>query len=193
MDTMQSEDDLVQRIKIEFYQVFQSRDLQPKKAREKAAWNLLRTNRGNYTQQLLNQIFDTVDRDPYAPNQRWFGQLLAKPNRNLIFCSTSASISGWIEHLLFSNDALEKRLAVAEESRPKGSSKGVATCFYICKTQKSTTFGSPPHIEALNYSVEFKDWKNQTGAGIIRSSMQRQFRSGTDTSLSRKKWIGLCG
>jgi hypothetical protein len=124
---MQSEDDLVQRIKTEFYPVFQLRDLQPKKAREKAAWNLLQTNRGNYTQQILNQIFDTVDCDPYAPNRRWFGQLLVKPNRNLIFLSTPASISEWIEHLLFSIDTLENRLAVAEDTRPKGASKGIAT------------------------------------------------------------------
>jgi hypothetical protein len=160
---MQSEDDLVQRIKIEFYQVFQSRDLQPKKAREKAAWNLLRTNRGNYTQQLLNQIFDTVDRDPYAPNQRWFGQLLAKPNRNLIFCSTSASISGWIEHLLFSNDALEKRLAVAEESRPKGASKGVATLLlYLQNTEEYNVWLPTTHrsLELLGriQGLEESNW-----------------------------------
>jgi hypothetical protein len=127
MPQMQSEDDLVQRIKTDFYQVFRLRDLQAKRIREKAAWNLLRTNRGNYTQQNLNQILDIVDCDPYAPNQRWFGQLLIIPNRNRIFRSTVASVNKWIEHLLFSNDALEKRLAVAEKSRPKGASKGIAT------------------------------------------------------------------
>ena len=37
MATLQSEDDLVQRIKTDFYPVFQLRDLQPKKSREKAA------------------------------------------------------------------------------------------------------------------------------------------------------------
>jgi hypothetical protein len=58
MPQMQSEDDLVQRIKTDFYQVFRLRDLQAKRIREKAAWNLLRTNRGNYTQQNLNQILD---------------------------------------------------------------------------------------------------------------------------------------
>ena len=129
MTQMKSEDDLVRRIKTEFYQVFQLRDLQPKEAREKEAWNLLQVNRGNYTQQILNQILDTVDYDLYAPNQRWWGQLLIIPNRNQIFHSTVADINQWMEHLLFSSDVLEKRLAVAEEKRPKRASKGIATLF----------------------------------------------------------------
>jgi hypothetical protein len=68
MTRMKIEDDLVRRIKTEFYQVSQLRDLQPKEAREKEAWNLLQVNRGNYTQQILNQIFDTYGVQRLAPH-----------------------------------------------------------------------------------------------------------------------------
>jgi len=122
MSRMQSEDDLVRCIKTDFYPVFQSRDLQPKKTREEEAWNLLCANRGNYTRQVIDQIFDVVDYDPYAPNRRWFGQLLIIPARNRMFQSPSTvqSINRWVDNLLFSGDVLEKRLVAAEQSRPKG-------------------------------------------------------------------------
>ena len=149
MTQMKNEDDLVRRIKTEFYQVFQLRDLQPKEAREKKAWNLLQANRGNYTQQIMNQIFDTVDYDPYAPNQRWWGRLLIIPNRNQIFRSTEADLNKWIEHLLFSNDALEKRLAMAEEKRPKGASKGIATLFLYLQNPKEHNVWLPTTHQSL--------------------------------------------
>ena len=149
MAQIPSEDDLVRRIKNEFYPVFQSRDLQPKEAREKGAWNLLQTNRGNCTQQILNQIFDTVDSDPYAPNQRWWGQLLIIPNRNQIFRSTEADINRWIDYLLFSNDALGKRLAKAEETRPKGASKGIVTLFLYLQNPKEYNVWLPTTHQSL--------------------------------------------
>jgi hypothetical protein len=129
MSVIQYKDDLVQRVKDEFYRVFRERDLSLKKDREERARDLLLTNRGNYSKGVLEQIFDVVDHDPYAPNKRWFGQLLITPNRNRIYLSTTKSLSDWIETLIFSEGDLLKRLATAERSRPKGASNGVATLF----------------------------------------------------------------
>jgi hypothetical protein len=165
MSRMQSEDDLVRCIKTDFYPVFQSRDLQPKKTREEEAWNLLRANRGNYTRQVIDQVFDVVDYDPYAPNQRWFGQLLIVPNRNQMFQlpSTVESINRWIDNLLFSGDVLEKRLATAEQTRPKGASKGIATLFLYLQDPKEYNVWLPTTHRSLELlgriqGLEESDW-----------------------------------
>ncbi len=180
MATLQSEDDLVQRIKTDFYPVFESRDLQPKKSREKAAWNLLQTNRGNYTQQVLNRIFDTVDCDPYAPNQRWWGQLLIIPNRNQIFLSTQTDINGWVDHLLFSNDTLEKRLTVAEETRPKGASKGIVTLLLYLQNSKEYNVWLPTAHRSLErlgrtQGLEESNWsKNYPVFNVAATSFRNK-------------------
>jgi len=165
MAQRQSEDDLVRRIKTEFYEVFRLRDLQPKKAREKAAWNLLQTNRGNYTRQTIDQIFDVVDYDPHAPNQRWFGQLLIVPNRNRMFQlpSTKQSINRWIDNLLFSGDVLEKRLVAAEQSRPKGVGKGIATLLLYLQDPEQYNVWLPTTHRSLELfgriqGLEESDW-----------------------------------
>jgi hypothetical protein len=160
---MQSEDDFVQCIKTDFYPVFKSRDLQPKKTREEEAWNLLRANRGNYTRQVIDQVFDVVDYDPYAPNQRWFGQLLIIPNRNQMFRSTVESINKWIDDLLSADSELEKRLAAAERSRPKGASKGIATLFLYLQDPKECNVWLPTTHRSLELlgciqGLEESDW-----------------------------------
>ena len=70
---------------------FQVNRLKSKVERERKGWDQLRENRGKYTRELLNQIFDLVDF--FEPNKRWFGSLLATPNRNLIFESSMDKMS----------------------------------------------------------------------------------------------------
>jgi len=139
MAQIQSEDHLVRRIKTEFYPVFQLRDLQPKEDREQAARALLQNNRGHYSEDVTRKILHVVDFDPCAPNKRWFGQLLNVPNVNRICRSSVDNRSKWIDTLLFSDDSVEKRLAICETSefRPERASKGVATLLlYLMEPQQ---------------------------------------------------------
>ncbi len=165
MSRMQSEDDFVQRIKTEFYQVFQSRDLQPKKDREREAQDLLQKNRGHYSEDVTRKIFRVVDSDPYAPNKRWFGQLLNIPNVNRICRSSVENRNKWIDELLFSGDSVEKRLAVCETSkfRPEGASKGVATLFvYLMEPERYNVWLPTTHqsLELLGriQGLEKSNW-----------------------------------
>ena len=90
------------------YKDFKENRIKHKKKREQDAWVLINTNKGKFTEELLNEIFDIVDLD--ENNSRWFGSLLAKPNRNLIFESSIEKINKWIDIILFSNDHVEKAL-----------------------------------------------------------------------------------
>jgi hypothetical protein len=79
-----SEKELIEELlKSKVYKEFTQKWLQPKIERERRAWKLLVQHRGKYTYDILNDIFDTVDL--YEGGKRWFGALLAAPNRNLIF------------------------------------------------------------------------------------------------------------
>ena len=90
--TFETEADLIRKFKeTTWYKDFREKDLQPKIDREKEARKLLSQNRGQYTKEILNNIFDTI-----APG-RWFGQLLGQPNRNLIFQSSTEDINKWID------------------------------------------------------------------------------------------------
>ena len=61
------------------YKVFNHKELIRKTDREQLAWNYLKDDRGRQSEDSLNRIFDTVDY--YENNKRWFGYLLAQPNR----------------------------------------------------------------------------------------------------------------
>ena len=111
---------------------FQTIQLKPKIDRERRAWELLEKYRGAYTQEALNEIFDTVDLNPN--NIRWFGSLLAHPNRNLIFAQSTDELNGWIEKLLFSDLPVEKALDdCLGEGKIKGAGSGLATLLLYLK------------------------------------------------------------
>ncbi len=108
---LNNEKDLIKKIKEnQIYKHFQARDFQYKVEREKRAWQLLQEYRGRYTQDILNQIFDTVD--IYEGSKHWFGALLATPNRNLIFQTEPDILSKWLDELLFSNKGVESALNI---------------------------------------------------------------------------------
>lgn len=122
-----SEKELLEGIKqSQVYKEFASRYLGPKIDREKEAWRLLNEHRGQYTSEILNQVFDTVDLDPN--NKRWFGSLLGAPNKNLIFSSDPSLINQWFEELLFSGKEPSVSLNdCMKQFKIKGASKGLAT------------------------------------------------------------------
>jgi hypothetical protein len=130
------------------YEEFRNKQLQPKIEREKQAWKLLGEYKGQYTRDALNLIFDTVD--VYDGNKRWYGALLATPNRNLIFESEPKFINQWLEELLFSGNGPELALNTClKKLRIKGASKGLATLLLYL---------SAPHKNSV--------WVNATQGGL---------------------------
>lgn len=145
-----SEKELVEGIKqSQVYKDFSSKYIGPKIDREKEAWRLLSEHRGQYTREILNQVFDTVDLDPN--NKRWFGSLLAAPNRNLILGSEPSLINQWFEELLFSGkDPSVSLNTCMKQFKIKGASKGLATLLlYLSNPEK--------------YSI----WVNATQEGLV--------------------------
>ena len=122
-----SEKELVDEIlRSKAYSEFHKEQLQPKIQRERDAWRLLQEHRGRYSLEILNRIFDTVDF--FENNKRWFGAMLATPNRNWIFESELTLINQWLEELLFSGKEPEAALDTClKKMKIKGASKGLAT------------------------------------------------------------------
>jgi hypothetical protein len=130
------------------YGDFRKNRLKNKINRESQVWDLLVANKGKYSKDLLNQLFDMVDF--YEPNKRWFGNLLATPNRNLIFESSIENINAWIEKLLFSDLHIKERLnACLTQIKIKGASKGLATLLLYLSNPE-------------NYNI----WVNKTQDGL---------------------------
>ncbi len=106
---------------------FRTKDLPLKIERETRAWELLKQHQGGFTKDILNEIFDTVDTVPNS-GARWFGALLATPNRNLIFQSPDKVITCWIDDLLFRGHTYRESLEIClEQQKLKGANKGLPT------------------------------------------------------------------
>ena len=130
------------------YLDFKNSGIQDKIKRERKAWELLKSNRGKYTADVLTNIFDTVDL--YETNKRWFGQLLATPNRNLIFKTNIRSLNNWFEKLLFSNESLESIVKYClVDNKIKGASNGLLTLLLYLKNPKSYNICLPKIQEGL--------------------------------------------
>jgi hypothetical protein len=123
----ENEKELIEEIqKSKAYIEFSEVQLEHKIAREKAAWKILEENRGKYTKAVLDKVFDTVDL--FKGNKRWFGSMLATPNRNLIFESDMEEIRKWLNELLFSGQNNKEVVDNCLKKRKiKGASKGLVT------------------------------------------------------------------
>ena len=145
----ESEEEIIELVKKSTtYRDFKNNYFNEKIKRERKTWQMLKSNRGNFTMDILNNIFDTVDL--YETNKRWFGQLLTMPNRNLIFESSLEKINKWFETLLFSNKSLDSILEYClKENRIKGASHGLATLLLYIKNPKSYNICLPKIQEGL--------------------------------------------
>jgi len=134
---IENENQLIKYLKeSDIYKRFKNHILPQKLEREEKAWKLISENRGKYSIELLNNIFDTVDY--FDNNKRWFGHMLATPNRNWIFESSVEYINKWIGILLSSSEAIEIRLnRCLKEMNIRGASKGLATLLlYLSDPEK---------------------------------------------------------
>jgi len=80
-----------------FYQVVLPR----KTMREAEGREVLREFRGKYTVEILDKVFDLADKDPTGP---WFGQMLARSNRNHMYRCSIAELNALIDKLLETGD-----------------------------------------------------------------------------------------
>lgn len=158
-----SEKELIEELlKSKVYKEFTQKWLQPKIERERRAWKLLVQHRGKYTYDILNDIFDTVDL--YEGGKRWFGALLAAPNRNLIFEAELKAINQWFEELLFSDSDPKTALDTClGKNKIKGASKGLATVLlYLSNPEKHNIWVNATHqgLYILNRvgDLKGKDW-----------------------------------
>ena len=167
------EDTLVQLLKkSDVHKDFLKNRLKPKIDREKEAWTLLLKNRTNYSKEIINKIFDIVDHE--EGKGRWFGSLLATPNRNLIFQTPIETINKWIDILLFSNLELNKRLKIClKQLKIKGASKGVVTLFLYLSDPKQYTVwvrATQQGLHALGRIEDLKGMEWDNDYAIFNSS-----------------------
>lgn len=127
---------------------FRAEHLQHKINREQLAWKLIEENKTKYTKEILNKIFDIVDTD--TRNTRWFGQLLAVPNRNQIFSHSMEIINRWIEELLFTGRLPTQTLNMClNDIGISGASKGLATLFLYLSNPSEYNIWLPRTEEGL--------------------------------------------
>ncbi len=146
------ENKLIETIKqSESYRIFFG-FLPHKIKREEETWNLIKNNKGNFTKEVVNSIFDKVD---YYEDvkESWFKPLLSKPNRNNIYSNSSLSERNvWFEELLFSSKDLEERINYCLQIKKiKGASKGLITLLLY--------LSDPGHNNI---------WINKTERGLIK-------------------------
>jgi len=149
------------------YTNFIKAHLKNKIEREQKAWQLLQANRGQYTKELLNNIFDIVDLE--GEKSRWFGSLLAMPNKNLIFGSPIEKISEWIEIVCFSKQPVEHILdKCLGNLNIRGASKGLATLLLYLSDPERHTIWVNKTYEGLSTLARLKDIKiSQWGARYV--------------------------
>jgi hypothetical protein len=132
----------------ETYRDFQENYLSTKIKREEQALDLLKSNKGKYTQDILKKVFDTID--IFETNKRWFGQLLATPNRNLIFQSPMDKINEWFDTILFSDRDVYSILEYSlKEKKLKGASYGLVSLLLYLKNPESFNICLPKLQEGL--------------------------------------------
>lgn len=154
-----SEHDLIEAIrKSAAYKDLAERELPHKIAREKKAWVLVEENKGKYTRDVMDKIFDAVDLS--MKNKRWFGALLAMPNRNLIYEAKPETINRWFAELLFSKKNARKALnACLKDVKIKGASKGLATLLLYLSDPKKNNIWVNATEEGLVKLNRIKDLK----------------------------------
>lgn len=157
---IESESQLLDQIRhSDLYGDFLSVSLRNKIDREQKAWQLLLASRGQYTAELLNSIFDIVDLE--GSKTRWFGSLLATPNKNLIFASSIEQITEWIEILCFSKKPVEHVLDECLGDRKiKGASKGLATLLLYLSDPERYAIWVNATYEGLSTLGRLKEKKN---------------------------------
>lgn len=188
---IESEKQLIDEIRhSDLYSDFLKIRLKHKIEREQKAWQLLLDNRGKYTTELLNSIFDIVDLE--GSKTRWFGSLLATPNKNLIFASPIAQITEWIEILCFSKKPVDYIMDECLGDRKiKGASKGLATLLLYLSNPERFTIWVNATYEGLSNLGHLNGKKNsQWGARYVEfNDKARKFAKEHEIDTRQLDWF----
>ncbi|MBE3115775.1 hypothetical protein IMZ68_01085 [Candidatus Bathyarchaeota archaeon] len=157
-------------------------------ARERQGWQLLLKYRGSYTQDVLNNIFDTVDES----GKHRFGPLLATPNRNNILESGPTLFTQWVEELLFSTKKVEVALNICiEKLRIKRARNGLATLLLYLSDPDSYNVWVPTTWKALADLGRITEYKyNDWGIDYLRfNEAAKSFRDKYELRPQEVDWF----
>jgi hypothetical protein len=187
----ESEQQLLNTLKTSrLYLDFVDSQLKCKIERETKAWKLLLDNKGKFTKELLANIFDIVDMD--GLKTRWFGALLATPNKNLIFQSSIKHITEWVELLCFSElpveNILDKCLGTI---KIKGASKGLATLLLYLSAPEKYSIWVDKTYGGLSVFGRIRDIKNANWGTryVAFNNGARQFAQSYSIEARALDWV----
>jgi len=126
-----------------FYKVVMPRKIR----READAGEILRQFRGKYTVEILDKVFDLVDKDPSGP---WFGQMLSRPNRNMLYRCPITELNILIDNLLKGDLG---NLGLWRRAGNRGMKPGTATLLMYLHSPES-----------------FNIWQSKSHSGLSRLS-----------------------
>lgn len=156
----ESETELIDYISNIYGKWFFENILDKKIKREKEAWELLNKNLGKLTRDVIEEIFDKVDLT--EDGGKWWGQLLAKPNRNRIFETPTDKLNKWFDYLLNGEEPDLVRIEKCIEGpdyKVKGAGKGLVTLLLYLKDPESYNVMMNTTIDGL---AKLKRFSNDT-------------------------------
>lgn len=111
-------------------QSFEELVLPLKQKREADAEAILLRSSGNYTMEILNEVFDIVDKGPIGPvSGDWFGETLSQPNRNRLRDCPIRELNVLIDDLRQSGDLGKLGEWRRANKANRGMKTGMATLF----------------------------------------------------------------
>jgi hypothetical protein len=145
------------RFKLNGYSIAENRDLMsaylcfsdvvlPRKIkRESKAAEIFRQFRGRYTDKMLERVFNLADEDPTGS---WFGPMLSKPNRNLLYDCPMEEINNLFDKLLGTAGLGE--LSQWRHAGNRGMNAGAATLLMYLSSPDSYNIWNPTTHRGLS-------------------------------------------
>lgn len=168
--------------------------LKDKIEREKKVQDLLHTNNGKFNEDILNQIFDIVDKSETYTGS-WWGPLLNKPNRNRIFSNPIEKLNIWINYLMNGEEPESVRIEKCLEDpnfKLNGAGKGLVTLFLYIKDPYSFNVIMNPTIDGLQRLGRFDGKKGKRKWGEYYNCYNiaaKEFRTQFDLEPQSIDWV----
>lgn len=190
-------DELIKKfLESDLYKHFREHHLSQKIEREKKAWNLIQSNKGNINKEIIEELIDVVDSHINPAGEKkfgWFGLMLMGNNKNKILHTTSLKLNQWISTLLFSNldydEALEKCM---NELKIPGAGYGFASLLlYLSNPEKYNVYILNPAINAfkLLFDINLKDYKRSIERYNVFNEKVIELRNKYDLKPQEMDWF----
>lgn len=160
-------DELIEKfLKSDLYKHFKEYHLSQKIEREKKAWDLIESNKGNIRRKIIEEFIEIVDSHINPEGEKksgWFGLMLMGNNRKKILSVSDEALNEWITTLLFSDLEYEVELEKCmNELKIPGASYGFASLLlYLSNPERFNVFISSLAISAfkLIFDKDLKAYK----------------------------------